>query len=377
MLQKIFLSTVLLITINTWADSPLTSTTFYQSYAEVVEVISEASETHQLTDEMIDFLADDGNSDDKKLALINALGWGEEGNLPKYEAFLNKKYSLEASFFDSLAVPYFDEDDLLNDEYVQKLTHDELMCWSYLKVLDDYFNPVHGLKAALYNVYKEPNNFSYQFNAGLIFAQIYLDQGKWCEVYTVLAEIRSSRKGTTDQLSHKALIDAWNYIGIYEEVCDEKGIDVSELSENLDPELTAEDFKVFHESKKGKRPDLNVKEIGYPEFDSDIDGTILFIEVENKGKVAAIPSSLEFQTERSEFIEDEVEYDDKREYDYNFSRIIRVPEIPAKSSVKIKVYIEKYWIFDPNCEIRVILDPFEKIEEKKENNNSLDFHAYG
>lgn len=362
------------------ADSPLTSTSFYQSYTTDVPLVKSASESHELTAEMITFFENDAIGDDQKLALINALGWGNEENLPFYESHLTKKYSLESGFFDSLSRPYLNEAQLLKDPFVEKLTHDELMCWSYLKVLDDYFKPINGLKAAMYTIHKDDDNFAYLFLGGLILSQVYLDQGKWCQVYMVMAEIRGDWKNCHDQLTRKAVLDAWDYIGIYEEVCKENGVDVSEVNADLDPHYTADDFKSFKEPKKGKRPDLEVVDVTDIEYISDINGTFLLVEVKNKGKVKCIPSAFEFATAMNynDEMDDELTItDEKEKYTYNYKRIVPVPEIPAKSSVKVKVYIEDFWIYDPNCEIKIVVDPFEKIEEKKEKNNTFEFFAYG
>ena len=59
-----------------FADSPLTSTTFYQAYLDVL-IVKQADQTHRLDRAMGDYLLNDQNPFDVKLAVINALSWEE------------------------------------------------------------------------------------------------------------------------------------------------------------------------------------------------------------------------------------------------------------------------------------------------------------
>ena len=60
------------------ADSPITSTSFYTAYNEIPQIYS-AEKEGTLNYEFATFLSSPLVTVDKKMALINALGWSVDG----------------------------------------------------------------------------------------------------------------------------------------------------------------------------------------------------------------------------------------------------------------------------------------------------------
>ena len=80
-LKKTLLAVCVLVFLSSVvsADSPLTSTDFSEAYLEE-PIIAAASKTDgRITNELMDYLTDDNNPVDVKMAVINKLGWNIDG----------------------------------------------------------------------------------------------------------------------------------------------------------------------------------------------------------------------------------------------------------------------------------------------------------
>ncbi len=77
-----------------------------------------------LTDEVFGYLISK-NSLDKKVALINALKWEFDGK-NNSSLYINKLLGIRKNYT------------LTN--FYQKATYEELLCYGYLKAMDDYFD---------------------------------------------------------------------------------------------------------------------------------------------------------------------------------------------------------------------------------------------
>lgn len=97
MLKRILFSIVtLLFTVKGYADSPLTSTLFYTAYLDVPIVKVAAEKPGKLTEEMMQYLHNEANPLDRKLALINAIGYDKKGGrlstFPDYIGYCIKHF---------------------------------------------------------------------------------------------------------------------------------------------------------------------------------------------------------------------------------------------------------------------------------------------
>ncbi|MDG4950724.1 retroviral-like aspartic protease family protein [Weeksellaceae bacterium KMM 9724] len=237
MIRKILIGLLLINSIYTFADSPITSTPFYKAFNEIPE-INQAEKIGKLNYELASYLASDNNSIDKKLALVNALGWHIDGknNSKLFELFLKNKYSLD----------YLD---------YSKISNDEHLIIGYLTIMDDYNEVVEPLKIIHEALEKNPNSYSYNIIYGLVLSQLYLDFGirgakeeekflitnkylknlvdsksnSWCNIYMISANIEKNKTLIQDfRESAKKII--FNYTGIYKSNCrDERLILVPSL----------------------------------------------------------------------------------------------------------------------------------------------------
>lgn len=237
MIRKILFGLFLINSVCTFADSPITSTPFYKAFNEIPE-INQAEKIGKLNYELASYLSNKNNSIDKKLALVNALGWHVDGknNRKLFELFLKNKYSL----------------DILD---YSKISNDEHLIIGYLAIMDNYFKTVEPLKIINEALEKNPNSYSYNIIYGLVLSQLSLDFGirgveeeekfvitdkylknlfdlkstGWCNIYIISANIEKNKNLTQDfRESAKKII--YNYTGRYKELCkDERLILVPSL----------------------------------------------------------------------------------------------------------------------------------------------------
>lgn len=226
MIRKILFGLFLINSICTFADSPITSTPFYKAFNEIPE-INQAEKIGKLNYELASYLANRNNSIDKKLALVNALGWHFDGknNRKLFELFLKNKYSLDSLDY-------------------SKISNDEHLIIGYLAIMDNYFEAVEPLKIINEALEKNPNSYSYNIIYGLVLSQLSLDFGNrgvkedekfiitdkylknlvdlkspsWCNIYMISANIEKNRNLTQDfRESAKKII--YNYTGSYKNNC--------------------------------------------------------------------------------------------------------------------------------------------------------------
>lgn len=251
MRKRFFCFTVLLfVAIYSFADSPITSTSFYSAYNEIPQIYK-AEKEGVLTNEFASFLSSPSVSTDKKMALINALGWSVDGknNLKLYIKFLNAKYKT-------------------NNFKMQQITPDEHLCIGYLAIMDDYRHvrfPLKILKGALA---RNPNSYTYNIIYSLVLAQMSLDAGTgidstfgwdlvdtrfidttmggWCNIYTILAKTEAN-KNLKQDFRTSAKRNIFSYINIYKKNCSSEDLILIPSTSHLN-ELTDTKVKL---TKKG------------------------------------------------------------------------------------------------------------------------------
>lgn len=187
---------------NSFADSPLTSTEFYKGYIDIA-IIKEARKSNGIiTEKQLQFLTNSKNPIAIKLALINSLGWNTKGksNAPKYLAYL------------------FENQPLLNyKNFYNKATTTQLICYAYLKAMDDYFNVKSASVFARQAMHKAPTTYSIHLIGTLIQVQG-LNAINWCSIYTKMNQIRTNKKLKLDmRLISTAAI--FSYTDGYKEYC--------------------------------------------------------------------------------------------------------------------------------------------------------------
>jgi hypothetical protein len=187
----------------TKADSPLSSTDIASAYNNEKIVMSAALANGVLNDELMLFLNGKSNPIYLKIAVINKLGWNING---KNEAEVFWQYLKKNNKFKSF------------EDFKKKGTAEQLICYAYLKALDNY-NDVEEAMAYAQIAVKKDKKASYTINiiCGLIEAQYYFN-GNWCMVWKSTNKVRNNKKLNVD-LAPEAIKNIFEYMDLYKDQC--------------------------------------------------------------------------------------------------------------------------------------------------------------
>jgi hypothetical protein len=188
---------------TSFADSPLTSTDFHMGYIDIAIIKQARKSDGVITEKQLQFLTNAKNPIVIKLALINSLGWDTKGksNATKYIVYILKK-----------------ETQLNYKNFYNKATSDQLICYAYLKAMDDYFNVKSASVFARQAMRKAPTTYSIHLIGTLIQIQG-LNQNNWCSVYTKMNQVRTNKKLQMDmRLISTAAI--FSYTDGYKKYCE-------------------------------------------------------------------------------------------------------------------------------------------------------------
>ena len=192
----------LLIANTSFADSPLTSTPFYKGYLDIAIIKAAAKSNGTITQQQLQFLTNAKNPIAIKLALINSLGWNTKGksNAPKYLAYLFEQ-----------------KPQLNNQNFFHKASADQLICFAYLKAIDDYFNVKAASVFAKQAMRKAPTSYSIHLIGTLIQVQG-TNQNNWCSIYTKMNQVRTDKKLQPD-FRPKSIQAIFSYTDGYKVYC--------------------------------------------------------------------------------------------------------------------------------------------------------------
>jgi len=223
---------VFLFNLPVLADSPLTSTPFYQAYSDVPEVVK--AEGSAMSEWIFEYLTDEDKPLENRMALINAMGWNINGT------------HNGAGFIDLIAERLDKEPGELK---IEDLSGEELLCLGYLLALDDYFTlgpaRTSGGELETADVLtlvelasgKLPHSFTAQLIASLVKAQKLLESD-WGGLYITVKETVESE--IKRDMRDEAVAIIMDYIGIYEEYASpqripENALEISPLKEREAP----------------------------------------------------------------------------------------------------------------------------------------------
>ncbi|THB66365.1 MAG: hypothetical protein D6E12_10680 [Desulfovibrio sp.] len=216
MFRAVLAAVLLLLSASmAWADSPLTSTDFYQAYMHIPQV-AQAHQLGQLDQGLCDYLHDPANPIDAKAAVINALepaiiGQGLDGTLTPNRSATLRGY---------LAQRYGGAPDNLPYDAISPA---ELMCLGYLVVMEnDYLvDSSLALHQGIDLITRAQNNSggsrTIDVVKSLCLAQS-LFRESWCGVWVVVSEA-VKRQGVVEDLDPNALAIILDYIGLYQPDC--------------------------------------------------------------------------------------------------------------------------------------------------------------
>jgi hypothetical protein len=196
---------ILLISQYAFADSPLTYTDFYKVYMNVPMVQEASLSKGRITNEMMEYIDDDANPLEIKLAIINAIGWEHNGIMISKMYFMfvmnKKKYKTEFGG-DFMAFKWY-------------ATRDELICYSYMKALDNYFDVVEAFDIAGDALRKSPDSFAVNMIYNLIKAQGLTDFGENCYASKTFSTLKDNPKINMDMKNEAMpfVFEYMDYIG--------------------------------------------------------------------------------------------------------------------------------------------------------------------
>jgi len=201
LMNKVFLFFVTFsLSITSFADSPLTSTYFYLHYLNY-SLVAEAQETKAITHEMIVYILDTENPIEIKVAIINALGWGNNSNENYLElrAYAMNKYDV-----------YTDK------KLFDKIDGKVMVCFAYMKGLSDYFDVKYAVKMSKLAQKKDQDSYCVNIIAALIQAQEYFNKNRWDMIYSTVNQVNNTT-WRNDDMSDEAAVSLMEYIGYYKE----------------------------------------------------------------------------------------------------------------------------------------------------------------
>ena len=371
------------------ADSPLTSTFFATAYGDIklIREILDQREKNSifnftLREDHFKFIDDETISLDQKIALINAMGWGESPNLEKMKNHLVKKYKIEMAAFDSILIaPLYPGQELYPG--ASSMSNDDLCVLGYIQAMHDYFNPMNGFQCAYNAAVNNPGSEASNYVLALILAQFYFDFD-WCQVHLAVRSARETGNYSEDILRPEAVDAIFSYIDLYASACAENP-EIVMSDEIVNEKYTPDYWKEHPVYTKPASPQISEKKAkvdlvlrnsegkdermfdNWVTYDDETNGTKIFISVTNKGDVTSIVTNL--QVEIFETINEE----------QKVTMVIQevIPEIIPNGTTSVFVIIPDYWIFDPDADFRIKLDYDNNIQEHDENNNSDEFHEFG
>ncbi|MBO7569130.1 MAG: hypothetical protein J6T11_02085 [Bacteroidaceae bacterium] len=200
------LLTIMLLTLSwvlTWADSPLTSSDFAESYNDqpMVQMALKLSDDSDagIPVSMLNYLADKKSPVDVRLAVINAIGWNFDGKTSGQQLYEYLSTRYKAKTVDKLA---------------KKLDAGTLAVYAYALAMSNYFEVQEAQDLAHKAVKKnKTKSFSVAFIASLIDAQVHLD-GDWGMVYKVVNDVLHDGSLHLD-MRQEAIDSVMEYIGEY------------------------------------------------------------------------------------------------------------------------------------------------------------------
>ena len=185
-----------------WADSPLTSTHFADSYSDhpMVQMASEEMQG-DISTTLLNFLADKNAPIDVRLAVINKIGWNFDGTSMGTQLgnYLMGRYKVKSE-----------------KRLVKKLDAKTLAVYAYAKAMSNYFDVAAASEMGHQAVKKNKDkSFSVAFISSLIDAQVYLDSD-WSMVHKVVANVLNDGSLRLD-MRQEAIDNVMDYINLYKE----------------------------------------------------------------------------------------------------------------------------------------------------------------
>ena len=188
------------------ADSPMTSPIFYTVYESEAIVKKAQHANGVMTDELMEYIANESNPIALKLAIINVLNFDmvdvTMDNYCKFLKYLKQRY-----------------DALFDVELYRKIDASTMVSLAYLRGVCDYMDVEEALKMALIAREKDPESKAISIVIGLIKSQkAFLYDDNWCNVWVAFGEEVFFRE-SNDDFDLFAVFSIAEYIDRYAKYC--------------------------------------------------------------------------------------------------------------------------------------------------------------
>lgn len=189
-LSKYLFLTIICFTLNLsnlLADSPLTSTEFYQGYLDIPMVKKALNNKGKITTELIEFIAKEDTPLDVKLAIINATGWKIKTtqNAESYLKYIVKHKKYNSGYSDYMS-------------FKSAASPEELICYAYLSALDNYFDVSDAYRIAALAQSKASDSYAINMITALIKAQVLTSIDETCQVAMLFKTIKTKQEFKID-----------------------------------------------------------------------------------------------------------------------------------------------------------------------------------
>lgn len=174
------------------ADSPLTSTDFTPGYPKSKNVLLAKQSGGKISPKLLKFLSGKG-AIGEKIAVINALGWGENA--------MNNALEIQQALG------------------AKSPSAEQYCLLAYAYALGNYFEVSKALEYSNAAIAMGSKSYTVHLVNALIRAQVYMDDGNtWCQVYRVCDDVRMNKDLVKD-LPEASIASVFSYIELYKDNC--------------------------------------------------------------------------------------------------------------------------------------------------------------
>lgn len=213
-MYRIFLFLSIMLSGIVYADSPLTSIDLTEGNEKDEMVQYAKASGGDFDDKLLDFLLDDNNALNRRLVVINAIGW--EGGVSE-----SRTYDFLVALSDQLSMDL----DMLtaNDpaDLQDIISGETFLCLAYVAALENYLESpavLFDLVEVAYNDPQVQKSFTAMTVIGLMRAQHFMDYD-WCMVYEQTDVLRQNKSKFKMDLSKEAYNNVFEYMDLYADYC--------------------------------------------------------------------------------------------------------------------------------------------------------------
>src|SRR5690606_9911417 len=147
---------------------------------------------------------------------INSFGWGSGYTQSFEDHLIEKRKGLTREVFKYLKN---DSEDMPEENsQTELLTTDDLVCWAYLRAMDNYETPFYSMKGAFLAYWRNQKNMSAGVVWCLVVSQMAL-MSDWCKIYESAKTFIVNAEYEVNIFKEEAITIIMEYMNLYEQDC--------------------------------------------------------------------------------------------------------------------------------------------------------------